>query len=32
MQFEGVLRQHMYAKGKYDDLKMYSIIRSEWPR
>ncbi|HYO50041.1 MAG TPA: GNAT family protein [Chloroflexia bacterium] len=30
MRFEGILRQHMYAKGTYDDLKMYSILRQEW--
>jgi ribosomal-protein-alanine N-acetyltransferase len=30
MTFEGTLRQHMFVKGKYDDLRMYSILRSEW--
>ncbi len=30
MQFEGILRQQMFTKGNYDDLKMYSILRSEW--
>ena len=27
MKFEGVLRQHMFAKGTYHDLKVYSILR-----
>ncbi len=26
MQFEGILRKHMYVKGEYQDVKMYSII------
>jgi ribosomal-protein-alanine N-acetyltransferase len=30
MQFEGVLRQHVFAKGRYRDMKIYSILRSEW--
>jgi len=30
MKFEGILRQQMFVKGKYDDLKMYSILRSEY--
>lgn len=30
MTFEGILRQHMYAKGAYRDLKMYAILREEW--
>src|SRR5215210_2564555 len=30
MSYEGILREHMYAKGHYDDLKMYSILRKEW--
>ncbi|MBI3997987.1 MAG: GNAT family N-acetyltransferase [Armatimonadetes bacterium] len=30
MTFEGVLRQHNYAKGTYRDTKMYSILRQEW--
>jgi len=30
MKFEGVLREYMYAKGAYRDLKMFSILRSEW--
>lgn len=27
---EGLLREHMYAKGRFDDLKMYSMLRREW--
>jgi len=30
MTFEGVLRQHMFSKGVYVDLKLYSILRREW--
>lgn len=30
MRYEGILREHMYSKGRYDDLKMYSILRREW--
>ncbi len=30
MTFEGILREHMFVKGKYQDLKMYSILRKEW--
>ena len=30
MTYEGTLRQYMLIKGKYRDLKMYSILRREW--
>jgi ribosomal-protein-alanine N-acetyltransferase len=30
LSFEGVLREHQYAKGVFEDLKLYSILRSEW--
>src|SRR5687768_4299093 len=30
MTYEGILREHMYAKGRYDDLKIYSILRRDW--
>jgi ribosomal-protein-alanine N-acetyltransferase len=30
MTFEGILRQHMFSKGVYVDLKLYSILRREW--
>ncbi len=30
MKFEGVLRQQLFVKGVYVDLKMYSILRAEW--
>ena len=29
MKFEGVLRQHSYAKNRFHDLKLYSILRNE---
>ena len=30
MSYEGTLRQYMLIKGTYQDLKMYSILGSEW--
>jgi ribosomal-protein-alanine N-acetyltransferase len=30
MAFEGVLREYAFAKGRFEDLKMYSVIRKEW--
>lgn len=30
MQFEGVLRQHVFSKGRFRDMKLYSILRDEW--
>lgn len=30
MKLEGVLRQQMFVKGEYVDMKMYSILRVEW--
>ncbi|MBI3975534.1 MAG: GNAT family N-acetyltransferase [Armatimonadetes bacterium] len=30
MTFEGVLREQMYVKGRYDDLKLYSILKREY--
>ena len=30
MRFEGVLREYFFEKGSYVDLKLYSILRSEW--
>jgi len=30
MRFEGVLREYFFEKGSYIDLKLYSILRSEW--
>lgn len=30
MKYEGILRQHLFVKGAYHDLKMYSILRQEW--
>lgn len=30
MQFEGTLRQHIFTKGKYCDLKIYSILRQDF--
>ncbi len=30
MVFEGVLREHVQAKGRFVDLKMYSILYRDW--
>ena len=30
MAFEGILREHMFVKGRFDDLKLYSILRREY--
>jgi ribosomal-protein-alanine N-acetyltransferase len=30
MKFEGIMRQGVFAKGKYHDLKVYSILKNEW--
>ena len=32
MSFEGIAREKMYAKGRYWDVKQYSILRSDWGR
>ena len=32
MQYEGILREYMLIKGRYYDLKVYSILRREWSR
>jgi len=30
MKYEGVIREYMYIKGKFQDLKLYSILRREY--
>ena len=30
MTYEGTIREQVYYKGSFDDLKMYSILRREW--
>ncbi|MTI96150.1 MAG: GNAT family N-acetyltransferase [Firmicutes bacterium] len=30
MRFEGILRQHIYAKGQFYDVRMYSMLKEEW--
>jgi [ribosomal protein S5]-alanine N-acetyltransferase len=30
MSFEGIMRKGMFAKGKYQDLKLYSILKGEF--
>ena len=31
MQYEGCLRQHVEKWGVFEDVKIYGILRSEWP-
>lgn len=30
MSFEGILREQLYAKEKFHDLKLYAILKREW--
>ncbi|MGV2644282.1 GNAT family N-acetyltransferase, partial [Clostridium perfringens] len=30
MQYEGLLRRHIFAKGDFQDVKIYSIIRDDF--
>jgi len=30
MQLEGILRQQLFVKGRYWDLKIYSILRDDF--
>jgi len=30
MSYEGTLRQQMFVKGTYRDMKMYSVLRRDW--
>ena len=30
MKFEGILRQHLFAKGEFRDLKLYSILADDY--
>lgn len=30
MQFEGILRQHLFAKGSFYDVKLYAILKQDW--
>ncbi len=32
MKFEGILRKHIFVKGKHHEMKIYSILRDEWQR
>jgi ribosomal-protein-alanine N-acetyltransferase len=31
MQLDGILRQHLFQKGRFRDSALYSILREEWP-
>lgn len=30
MSYEGIMKQKLYAKGEFHDLKLYSLIKSDW--
>jgi [ribosomal protein S5]-alanine N-acetyltransferase len=30
MTFEGILRKHIFAKGVYEDVKMYAITKDDF--
>ncbi|MCT7973164.1 GNAT family N-acetyltransferase [Laspinema olomoucense] len=30
MKFEGILRQQMFIKGSFHDMKLYAILREDW--
>jgi len=32
MSFEGIIRDAMFCKGSYHDLKLYSILKREWKK
>jgi [ribosomal protein S5]-alanine N-acetyltransferase len=32
MKFEGILRQNAFFKGKYQDVKIYAVLREEWEK
>jgi len=32
MKFEGIIREQIYVKGKYRDVKMYSILKREYKK
>lgn len=30
MQLEGIKREYTFIRGKFDDLKLYSVLKREW--
>lgn len=32
MQFEGIMRKKLFAKGEYHDLKLYSLLKEDWEK
>jgi ribosomal-protein-alanine N-acetyltransferase len=32
MSFEGIMREGVFAKGRYQDLKTYAILKKEWEK
>lgn len=30
MKYEGILRKHIFARGVYEDVKMYAIIKDDF--
>ncbi|MBX6342118.1 MAG: GNAT family N-acetyltransferase, partial [Thermomicrobiaceae bacterium] len=31
MRYEGTLRQYLFSKGAFQDMRLYAILREEWP-
>lgn len=32
MQYEGIMRKRLFAKGEFHDLKLYSILKPDWEK
>jgi ribosomal-protein-alanine N-acetyltransferase len=32
MQFEGILKKKLFAKGEFHDLKLYSLLKEDWEK
>jgi ribosomal-protein-alanine N-acetyltransferase len=32
LNYEGIMKQKLFAKGEYHDLKLYSIVKQDWER
>lgn len=32
LQFEGILKKKLYAKGEFHDLKLYSLLKEDWEK
>jgi [ribosomal protein S5]-alanine N-acetyltransferase len=32
MEYEGIMKKKLYAKGEFHDLKLYSLLKSDWEK